>query len=605
MGLEPMLVAPSDTTTPPTSAPADARGRAASPGDGEPGSELARVPADGGEGQVQAARPLLGNTVDNFSAITAVTDAQQKRAERFEFRDDLRSVLTMLGDRANRLVTCGSMAWDPDGVQLRCANGHAGFAGLASCGAQACPVCAVKVAVHRAEELGQVLAYARREKKIIVMVTLTVRHILADRLPDLWDAVADGWHGVTRGAAWVSEDLDKYADRLASWYERGAAADAGRGRAPRGWREGKEPARRIGDQERYGVMGWVRAVEVTRGTEHGWHPHAHAVLVVDPVPGEDRLVTAVKMRQLGERMHARWAAALEKHGYYSLRDSGGLDVTVAEAAEKRLADYLTKAAMTGEDPAKVRASVEKKGRGLAREATMGALKTGRFGSRTPFEIARGALTEMRTIETRLTPAQVQGLAQHFNWRSVEVEGHPVADQPVWAILEDLGLTCDDLRAWVEFIYASRGRRMIAWSAGLREMAFMSKPEMTDDQIVSIEIGSEADAVLNLPVTSWVRVRRRAAELLTVTEVGGADAARAWLDARNIPWTEPTPAEPEAEAEAVSLIVWDDLPMIPGRRLTAAPEGMTFAAYMQVGYASGHGVRAWLDSQEHQPALWVQ
>lgn len=66
MGLEPMLVAHGATTTPP-SVPADARGRAASPAD----ADAAPAPLGGGEGQVQAARPLLGNLADNSSAINA------------------------------------------------------------------------------------------------------------------------------------------------------------------------------------------------------------------------------------------------------------------------------------------------------------------------------------------------------------------------------------------------------------------------------------------------------------------------------------------------------------------------------------------------------
>lgn len=249
--------------------------------------------------------------------------------------------------------------------------------------------------------------------------------------------------------------------------------------APRGWASQRPPARKIGDQERFGVVGWVRAVEVTDGA-HGWHVHVHAVVVRDHTLSLDDGHNAI--HRLGARMWERWDRGLSARGFDSLRDSGGLDVRVARAAEKRLAEYLVKAG----DAADCRWGVEVKARDMAREAVHGAAKKGRAGGRTPFEI----LDSTRHGEVR------------------------------------------DLARWEEWVRVSAGRKQLTWSAGLRDLVGLSEKELTDAEIAEAEVGGED--VLKLAPDTWRAVRdHKAVRLLELLERDGLGRVMRWLDRRGL------------------------------------------------------------------------
>jgi hypothetical protein len=104
----------------------------------------------------------------------------------------------------------------------------------------ACPVCAAKIATRRAEEVAEVMRIALERGCAASMVTLTMRHHQGQSLADCWAALSKGWRAVTTGTQWTTD------------------ADAA------------------------GLVGWVRAVEVTQG-KNGWHVHVHALLIWEQV----------------------------------------------------------------------------------------------------------------------------------------------------------------------------------------------------------------------------------------------------------------------------------------------------------------------------------
>lgn len=465
-----------------------------------------------------AAATSTREALDRVRAADA--ERRARRAERHGLRDGLRELMRSMGGFEDHgLLGCGLVPCAGGGVQLRLSNGVAGFAGLSTCGSQACPVCASKIAAKRADELRQVLTWARAERMTLAMVTLTVRHQASDPLAAVWDAVAAGWAEVTSGSVWASETEAAHARRVEEWTAQGIAHDLGledlrftlwdietrapipgtgkRVRCPRGWKQGRAPQRRVGEAEAAGVEGWVKAVEVTHG-QAGWHVHVHAVLLLDYRQGETAAHAHVRARILGESMHARWAKGVARLGFESWRDHGGLDVTVSDRAEKRLADYLTKAA---DEPAKVRASVAKKGADLAMEATLGGMKAARSEKgRTPFQIAADA----------------------------------VADLPE---LERAGVLSPDIELWDEYVRGSYGRRLISWSSGLRDRANLDD-EQTDEQIAAEEVGTADDAVATFDSGTWWSLVRRGRELLDVTETQGRAGAYAWLDRHGYAYTVP-------------------------------------------------------------------
>jgi len=151
----------------------------------------------------------------------------------------------------------------------------------------------------------------------VLLVTLTVRHGRYDRLADLMSGVADGFRSVLSGRAWVEA------------------------------------------RQAHGVVGTIRALEVTVG-ENGWHPHLHALLLLEPALMHD--VDGVR-----EYVERRWIDHLRSVGLDALP---GVAVDVRRADSADVGAYVAKV----QDPARV-------GNELARLD----MKRGRTASSTPFE----------------------------------------------------------------------------------------------------------------------------------------------------------------------------------------------------------------------------
>lgn len=518
--------------------------RAASDGaaEGVPGSGAGTV-ADAAMGPgADAAARVLADAAEVLEQARAMTRARaprrkaarqmlrdERRASQYARRRSLQELAELVDGHVAAFPFCGRVPTSCDGVQLRLAQTaegpRAGFGGLTTCGSVVCPVCGPKVAARRAEDIGLVLAWARSTGHTIGMVTLTMRHQHGDALADEWDAATKGWARVTGGAGWKSESRDAYARRLAAWQAAGQLADKGQGRAPRGWRTGTAPQRRIGDAERAGLVGWLRAVEVTHGG-HGWHLHVHAVIVLGPRRGETKADREARARALGENMHRRWAQGVAALGFESWRDHGGLDVKVSAGAEQALARYLAKSA---DSEAHVRNSVAAPAKGLAREATMGHLKQARSAKgRTPGQIADDAVAELRADPVAAAYVDFVG-------------GRPLT-RGRDAVRDRLMVPGSSVALWQEYVAAARGRQQITWSEGLRDLAGLAR-ELTDQEAAeepTEQDGTEGVPVLDLPTRSWWRVQPRAVELLQATEAGGPEGARAWLDARGIEWHDPDP-----------------------------------------------------------------
>ncbi|WP_225924658.1 protein rep [Pseudonocardia abyssalis] len=204
-------------------------------------------------------------------------------------------------------------------------NRRAGVAGLQSCGSWSCPVCARSISAARAAEVAAVLRSAVDQRCSVALATFTMRHHKGLSLRSCWDAIGSAWRSTTSGAGWQK------------------------------------------DKDQFGVVGWLRAVEITHGEEHGFHVHVHALIVFDgPVSVE-------LMGELGHRMFARWNRALGRKGFSAVEDRGGLDVRSVQLdgdSIDQVSTYISKAAY---------------------EAVSSATKHARGGNRSPFQILRDAV----------------------------------------------------------------------------------------------------------------------------------------------------------------------------------------------------------------------
>jgi hypothetical protein len=200
---------------------------------------------------------------------------------------------------------------------------------------------------------------------------------------------------------------------------------------------------------------FVRVVEVTHG-KSGWHVHIHAVLVLGPTMVREA-VSAVDVQSLGYSMFRRWRDALVRKGFKSPSQRRGVDIKLLSGdAASALGEYFAKATYPVSQSAGM-------------EVTMGAHKGSKNGNRVPF----GILADV----VRLGDAS-------------------------------------DLDLWHEWEAASKGRRQLTWSTGLRDFLALGE-ELTDEQIAEDDLGG--DVIVELSAGQWVVVRGRSAELLAAAE----------------------------------------------------------------------------------------
>ncbi|MGW9292337.1 hypothetical protein ACWGRN_29925 [Streptomyces albidoflavus] len=229
-------------------------------------------------------------------------------------------------------------------------------------------------------------------------------------------------------------------------------------------------------------IGFVRVAEVTHGA-NGWHVHVHAALFLG---GH---VTADDVDNLGRSMFQDWRAALLENGFDApIANSGGLDAKLWEFGSKddRLSKYLTKNAYCS--------TVEKAALELARPD----LKSARGGNRTPFEIL--------------------------------------------AEIVDRSLGTRDLALWHEWERASKGRRQMTWSTGLRTWLRFG-PELTDQQLAEDAIDGEILAVVEREGLVVLAELKLHAELrIAARSDDDGSAARRFLTEHRIAWRHPYPEE---------------------------------------------------------------
>lgn len=277
----------------------------------------------------------LGTPTNN--AALAGQRRRDVRAARWELRGVLqaRSVL-------KRPCICGRRRINSDEpVQVKLSeDGVAHFAGLMLCGSiWVCPVCAPRIREVRASEIEAGLARHFAMGGGAGFLTVTMPHDFGDALAALMGTLSDAWRSML---------------------------------GSKGWRQ---------DRARFGIVGTIRATEVTVGPA-GWHPHLH-VLVLTEAPASDGEWTA-----LADRIHPRWRDAIVRNGYRAPDREHGLTLSAVRSAED-VAHYTAKVQDDGSTW------------DVGRELTRHDLKSGRRHGRTPFEVARDAVEGGEAQDVRL------------------------------------------------------------------------------------------------------------------------------------------------------------------------------------------------------------
>lgn len=233
-------------------------------------------------------------------------------------------------------------------------------------------------------------------------------------------------------------------------------------------------------KKRHGIKGFLRAAEVTVG-RNGWHVHIHCLVFLEA----DLIEPDVSGLQ--KTMFDRWKAALMRKGL-DAPTMAGQDARLLDGpADAALSEYLTKA----QD--------------------------------------QGKVTE-RNIGLELTSSQSKHVRSGFSTRTP------------WALLDEWfgDGDADSAALWFEFEKASKGKRQLTWSRGLREMLGLVN-EKSDEDIASEEIGTADDDLLRISKDGWKRVVRTPSlipEILNITDRKGLAGLRALLDEHCIDYTIP-------------------------------------------------------------------
>jgi hypothetical protein len=233
-------------------------------------------------------------------------------------------------------------------------------------------------------------------------------------------------------------------------------------------------------KQRFGIVGYLRVAEVTVG-RNGWHVHVHSLVFLDAsVPDVDGLQAV---------MFERWKNALVRKGL-SAPTMAGQDAKLLDGpADEALSEYLTKA----QD--------------------------------------QGTVTRRRSIGLELTSTQSKGVRSGFSTRTP------------WALLDEWfgDGDADSADLWHEFELASKGRRQLTWSRGLRQLLGIGEVEKADEEIAAEEVGSEADDLVRITKDGWRMVLRSPElipQILNTTDRTGLAGLRALLDEHCIEYTLP-------------------------------------------------------------------
>jgi hypothetical protein len=212
--------------------------------------------------------------------------------------------------------------------------------------------------------------------------------------------------------------------------------------------------------------------EVTYG-QNGWHPHVHSLWIGEGFTSDGDLDLFFGP------MWKRWAAGARSVGLDSPLPKGSeWHIVGGDLSGTKLGDYLTK----GYDAAAA----------IGMEMTQTQSKIARAVNRT---------------------------------------------SPTWTILGDaINGETQPLKLWWEWEKASKGRRQIAWSRGVRERFGLEVTEKTDEEIAAEAIGTEKDVIVHITREGWSELVRNPAlipQVLDVAENFGQDGLSVWLAGHNI------------------------------------------------------------------------
>ena len=171
---------------------------------------------------------------------------------------------------AARIVQCGRTVNNARGVTIRrsVSDGRVYASGVVTCGSPwICLACSYKIRSKQARMIAIAVAMHLALGGGVLFGTFTISHDRGEPLDKVWEVLQSGWAFMTAGRQWVNF------------------------------------------KDAYGLLGMIKAVEVTHGL-NGWHPHLHLLFFVDrPMNDFDR---EHEYREFRRFMRDRWVRYFAK-----------------------------------------------------------------------------------------------------------------------------------------------------------------------------------------------------------------------------------------------------------------------------------------------------
>jgi hypothetical protein len=218
---------------------------------------------------------------------------------------------------------------------------------------------------------------------------------------------------------------------------------------------------------------------------NGWHPHLHSIWFFD------KPLTQQQMTHLYNVVSERWIKKLQHIGSDATKAHGfdlrAIDTTNDEAF-KEGTDYIVKQGSQWS---------------ATDELVGGGAKQAKNGNRSVAELLKAAGS-----------------------------GDTVA-----------------ARLFVEYAHATKGRNLVVWTPGLRELCGLLDAEKSDGELVT-EQEAGGEIVCMLPPDQWDHVvaHKLRGKLLAALQRGGRDELAAWCELHSVAplWEVPKPGEVEAD-----------------------------------------------------------
>lgn len=420
-------------------------------------------------------------------ALDAIDTRYEKNLEKASLRASVRGITSL-----DRVRKCGNTCRRREGVGLVASLDTAvgervgGWRGLYTCASVwACPRCAVIISMKRKEEVDTAMRLWRDHG--LPIPTYTREYALTEegkylctRHPEsVYDSPEDvaaetyvDKNGDTKHCRAQKMMMPTYRENepgeivmltLTMRHQKARGANSKFALEPMWIAAGKAFADMCNDRSFKGkIPAHIKAVENTYSEENGWHPHVHALLFVSKEYAQD-------LKTNTEPIVAAWIRAVKRKGYDALVE--GQDFRVMsegdfEDAAATMSSYVTK---TG------------KGWGAAMEVTGWTLKRGSAG---PDGEKKKGITPVDMYNVLHAAGAAEAMKQ------VEYKIRDLKDILPAEVVKTFWL-------YREYEQASRGKKQMTWSLGLREAAGLrdvSDEEAADE--VAVDAENEEDVQLD-------------------------------------------------------------------------------------------------------------